>query len=146
MFIREAVPGDIPQMQLIRNAVRENVLSDPGLVTDQDCLHFITKGGKGWVCEMENKITGFSIIDTGKKNVWALFVHPDHEKKGIGRQLHDTMLDWYFSTNAIDCWLGTAPNTRAEKFYRSAGWRETGIHGKGEIKFEISAEEWRGGK
>ncbi|MCE3226346.1 MAG: putative acetyltransferase, partial [Bacteroidetes bacterium] len=39
-------------------------------------------------------------------------------------------------------WLGTAPNTRAESFYRKAGWTETGMHGQGEVKFEISFEGW----
>src|SRR5437762_1534788 len=57
---------------------------------------------------------------------------------GIGRKLHNDMLDWYFEQTNSAIWLGTAPNTRAEKFYRKAGWEETGIHGKGEIKFGMT--------
>jgi len=57
--------------------------------------------------------------------------------------LHDDMLDWYFSQTDSTIWLGTAPNTRAENFYRKAGWKEAGIHGKGEIKFEMTAATWK---
>ena len=45
MHFREATTADIPQIQLVRNAVRENVLSDPTLVTDADCEEFITRRG-----------------------------------------------------------------------------------------------------
>ncbi len=53
------------------------------------------------------------------------------------------MLDWYFSRTQKTVWLGTAPNSRAEKFYRIAGWKEVGTHGKGEIKFEMEYEDWK---
>jgi len=52
------------------------------------------------------------------------------------------MLNWYFGQTNQPVWLGTAPNTRAEKFYRRAGWIETGTHGKGEIKFEMTCVRW----
>jgi len=74
-------------------------------------------------------------------NIWALFVHPDYEKMGIGRKLHDMMLDWYFTQTKQTVWLGTAPSTRAENFYRTAGWAAVGMHGK-EIKFEMSSNDW----
>lgn len=140
--IREAHIEDIPQIQLVRNAVTENVLSDPSLVSDQDCMEFITMRGKGWVCEVDGQIVGFSIVDLKDKNVWALFVHPGFDQRGIGRQLHDTMLDWYFTKTQENLWLGTAPNTRAEAFYRKSGWVEIGAHGKGEVKFEMTYEQW----
>ncbi len=53
------------------------------------------------------------------------------------------MLDWYFSRTQQTVWLGTAPNSCAEKFYRIAGWKEVGTHGKGEIKFEMEYEDWK---
>jgi len=143
MMLREARVGDIPQIQIVRNAVKENALSNPDLVTDQDCADFISQRGKGWICEMEHQIVGFSIVDLVDHNVWALFVHPDFDKRGIGKQLHDIMLDWYFNQTQQSVWLGTAPGTRAEAFYRRAGWKEIGLHGKGEIKFEMTFEKWK---
>jgi GNAT superfamily N-acetyltransferase len=142
MNIREATIEDIKQIQIVRNAVKENMLSNPNLVTDDDCKEFITERGKGWVCEIDDTIVGFSIVDLKDNNIWALFVDPAFEKKGIGKQLHDVMMDWYFTQTTETVWLGTAPNTRAETFYRKAGWREVGMHGKNEIKFEMGCEKW----
>lgn len=142
MIFRTAVKTDIPQIQVVRNAVKENRLSNPALVSDSDVENFITQRGKGWVCEMDNTIVGFAIADLQDNNIWALFIHPDHEGKGIGKKLHSLMLDWYFSQGKENVWLGTAPDTRAEKFYRNAGWKENGMHGSKEIKFEMTSAAW----
>ncbi|WP_309641656.1 GNAT family N-acetyltransferase [Flavobacterium sp.] len=143
MIYREAVIADIPQIMKVRLAVKENTLSNPALVTNEDCVEFITERGKGWVCEIDKAIVGFSIVDLKDNNIWALFIDPDYEKKGIGRQLHDRMLHWYFDQTKTTVWLGTAPKSRAENFYRIAGWKAIGTHGKGEIKFEMTFENWR---
>jgi GNAT superfamily N-acetyltransferase len=142
MIFREATIEDIKQIQVVRNSVKENTLSYPNLVTDKDCEEFITTRGKGWVCEIENKIVGFAIVDLKENNIWALFIDPEFEKKGIGQKLHKIMLDWYFSQTKETVWLGTDINTRAEKFYRKAGWTEVGLNGSNEIKFEMTYEEW----
>jgi hypothetical protein len=52
------------------------------------------------------------------------------------------MLDWYFTQTKEKVWLGTAFNTRAEKFYRKAGWKEVGTHRTKEIKFEMTYDDW----
>ena len=141
MIFREARLEDIHQIQFVRNSVKENVLSDAGLVTDKNCEVFMFERGKGWVCEIDGTIAGFAIADLIGSNIWALFLHPDHEQKGIGRKLHDMMLEWYFSKQD-NVWLGTAPGTRAELFYEKSGWRKAGMYGK-ETKFEMTAEEWK---
>jgi GNAT superfamily N-acetyltransferase len=143
VIFREAKIADIPQIQMVRNSVKENTLSDPALVPDKDVEDYITRRGKGWVCEIDNIIIGFSIVSVTDHNVWALFINPGYEKKGIGKRLHDEMMDWYFNQTSETIWLGTGPRTRAEAFYRKAGWREVGTHGRGEIKFEITAGEWK---
>ncbi len=142
MIYREALITDIPQLSKVRLSVKENVLSNPDLVPYEDYAIFLTQLGKGWVCEMDDRMVGFAIVDMKDNNIWALFIDPEYEKKGIGRQLHDTMLDWYFRQTKTAVWLGTAPNSRAENFYSTAGWQEIGLHGKGEIKFEMTAEIW----
>lgn len=93
--------------------------------------------------EINDVIAGFAIVDLKEDNVWALFVDPEYEGKGIGKKLHRQMLDWFFSTGKKEIWLGTDPHTRAAEFYRRQGWRETGKHGNDEIKFEISSGEWQ---
>lgn len=142
MIIREATIDDIKQIQIVRNAVTENTLSNPNLVTDEDCKEFITVRGKGWVCEIDSQIVGFAIADLKENNIWALFLDPNFEKKGIGQRLHKIMLDWYFAQTKDTVWLSTDFNTRAEMFYRKAGWTEVGRIGKMEIKFEMTHKNW----
>lgn len=142
MIFREANIEDIKQIQEVRHSVKENVLSNPELVTNKDCKEFLTKRGKGWVCEVDKLIVGFAIADIEEDNIWALFLRPEFEGKGIGQQLHNLMLDWYFTNDKEKVWLGTSLHTRAEKFYRKMGWREVGKNGEDEIKFEMTKQEW----
>ncbi len=142
MIFKEAEINDIPQMQVVRNTVKENVLSNPALVADEDYVVYMKEKGKGWVCIIDDVVVGFAIVDLLGKNIWALFVHPDFDKRGIGKQLHRLMMDWYFSQTNKTIWLSTAPNSRAETFYRMNGWREVGVYGKGELKFEMGVEDW----
>ena len=142
MIFRQAIANDINQIQIVRNSVIENPLSNPDLITNEDCLEFITERGRGWICEIDNEIVGFSIVDLKERNVWALFIKPEYESRGIGIKLHQLMLDWYFKQTSNNVWLGTSPNTRAEHFYRKAGWKEIGIHADGEIKFEMTTTKW----
>ena len=143
MNFRVAEIKDIPQIQVVRNLVKENRLSDPALVPDSDVQDYITRRGRGWVFEINEQVVGFAIADLVDNNIWALFIHPGFEKLGIGKKLHDEMVNWYFSQTDKTVWLGTSPKTRAELFYRKAGWKEIGMHGKGEIKFEMTKDEWR---
>ena len=142
MIFREALISDIPQIQVVRNLVKENSLPYPTLITDEECIDFITRRGKGWVCEIEGEIVGFAIVDLRENNIWALFINPAYEAKGIGKKLHDIMLNWYFEQTKETLWLGTSPNTRAAEFYKINGWKETGKNGPKEIKFEMSESQW----
>ena len=140
---REAIKTDIPQMQIVRNSVNENKLSNPTLVTDADCEEFLLVKGKGWVCEINNIVVGFAIADLQKNNIWALFVAPAFAEKGIGKKLHSIMMKWYFEQTQKTVWLGTEPNTRAEIFYSKAGWTKVGMHGSNETKFEMNYSDWK---
>ena len=142
MNFRQAIPEDIPQIQIVRNSVKENQLSNPNLIPDELVEEFITKRGKGFVCEIDKKIVGFSIVDFVENNVWALFLLPKFEGKRIGKKLHQLMLDEYFSKTKETIWLSTEANSRAEIFYKKQGWKNAGFHGN-EVKFEMSFEDWK---
>ena len=143
MIIRQAAVSDIPQIQVVRNSVKENILSNPALVTDKDCVSYLTERGKGWVCEVDDLIVGFAIADLQDHNVWALFLLPKFEGKGIGKKLHDLMLEWYFNQTKETIWLSTGFDTRAEGFYRIQGWKEVGKYGTDELKFEMTYTDWQ---
>jgi RNAse (barnase) inhibitor barstar/GNAT superfamily N-acetyltransferase len=142
MLFREAAVTDFPGMHRVRMSVKENVLNNPLLVTESDYRKYLTANGKGWLCENDKEIIGFCIVDTSENNVWALFVHPAHEQKGIGRELQQTMLNWFFGQDKDWIWLSTSPGTRAEKFYRAGGWTQKGMTKSGEVKFEMTRKQW----
>lgn len=134
--IRLATEADIPAMHRVRLAVVENRLSDPARLTPADYLPAITELGLGWVAESSGAVAGFA-VGYRSGNIWALFVHPDHEGCGHGKALHSVMVSWLWAQGLRRLWLTTEPGTRAEAFYRSLGWRSCGIVSSGEIRFEL---------
>lgn len=138
MSIRKALRSDIAAMHAIRLRVHENQLSDPSVVTEQDYHDFMARDTMSWVHELDGVITGFVMVDVEKRNLWALFVAPEHEGKGIGKALHDKMLVHYFQ-RCDRLSLSTDPDTRAAEFYRKAGYTEQGLNSNcKELIFELS--------
>ena len=125
-MIREMLPSDVPAAHKIRLRVRENQLSDPSVVTEQDYHDFMARDTMSWVHELDGVITGFVMVDVEKRNLWALFVAPEHEGMGNGCALHKTMITAYWKRCDV-LRLTTAPQTRAARFYRKAGYTEQGL-------------------
>ena len=133
--LRQAHRGDIPGMHRVRLAVRENRLSSPDRISEADYVAEIEPPGRGWVIEVEGDIVAFAIGNSSDGNIWALFVDPGHEGRGHGRRLHDTMVEWLEAQGLARLSLTTAPGTRAQRFYETAGWRCTGPVASGELRF-----------
>lgn len=136
-MIRKARLSDVPAMNYLRLQVRENTLSDPALITEQMTADSITRSGRGWVFEQDDQLLGFSIALDEDPTIWALFVLPGYEGRGIGHGLLDAAISWLWSRGAASIWLGTESSTRAERFYRDRGWQDAGRHKNGEIRFEL---------
>ena len=141
-MIRLATPADFDILHRIRMAVRENVLSDPSKITRADYEEMLTKRGRGWVYEEGGAIRGFAIADNADRNVWALFVEPGFERRGIGRALMETMMRWMFEQDRKAVWLSTGPDTRARAFYERAGWRWTSTLPDGDLVLQLSWEDY----
>jgi GNAT superfamily N-acetyltransferase len=139
MHFRDATPADITAMHTVRMAVLENVLSSPDKVKPEDYRIFLEEKGRGWVCQDKTKVVGFAIVDMEKCNVWALFVDPDYEGRGIGRRLLSLLTSYAFAQGCSRLWLGTQPDSRAKAFYMKAGWRPCGLTSSGDIRFELEA-------
>jgi GNAT superfamily N-acetyltransferase len=133
---RIASTADIPAMHKVRLAVRENRLISM-VITEQHYATEIETTGRGWVAIENDAVLGFAIGNQRTGNIWALFVDPAHERRGIGRQLHDTMVQWLFQQSLAKLSLGTAPGTRAAQFYETAGWTFVGLHPDGEALYEL---------
>jgi GNAT superfamily N-acetyltransferase len=134
--VREATSDDVFAMHEIRLSVLENVLSDPNKITPAHYRRYLGKFAKSWVFVEASQIVGFAAADAKSGNVWALFVRPGHERRGIGRHLHDEMMNWLFATGCDRAWLTTGRSTRAEHFYLSAGWTPVETTPTGEIVLE----------
>ena len=84
---------------------------------------------KGWLCEIDNKIVGFTMGNktTGEMLVIALL--PDYEGLGIGKQLLTLVENWLFSQGHNELWLTTSPDPkiRSNGFYKKLGWTATGV-------------------
>jgi GNAT superfamily N-acetyltransferase len=117
-------------------SVRENRLVST-VISETDIQAAIEQHGRGWVVEIDGVIVAFAIGNATSGNIWALFVDPDHERRGHGRQLHDRMLDWLWAQGLKQLWLTTEPDTRAQRFYEAAGWKLAGKTAKGEMRYEL---------
>lgn len=137
--IREATAGDIDAMHRIRMAVRENRLTDPSWLTPAMYRACLSDSGvaNSWVAEVEGRLAGFSVGRIPERDIWALFVDPAHEGRGIGRALIDTATRWLFERGVPTVELSTTPGTRADRFYREAGWQRGETTAKGEIMYRL---------
>ena len=132
--LRRAVHADIPRLKEIRAAVRENRLADPGSVTTEHYVGFIDRAAI-WAFDEGGRVVGFGVGDTKDGSIWALFVDPACEGRGIGRALLDRVCADLVRAGHRLATLGTDPNTRAERFYRNHGWVPVGLDGRGEMIF-----------
>jgi GNAT superfamily N-acetyltransferase len=134
---RPAELADIPVLMEIRDAVRENRLVTLRIGAE-DYVRALSVDGRAWVCEADGRLVGFGCGRPAKKDVWALFVLPEHEGKGIGTALLTRVETWLFEQGLDTITLSTAPGTRAEHLYRHRGWKEAGVTEGGELLFRLT--------
>ena len=120
---RQACDKDIEGMHRVRKAVLENRLTS-NKIRAEHYAPYLEELGRSWVAlDDAGEVLGFASGNKVNGNIWALFVHPAAEGKGIGKRLHDMMIAWLFSTGLLELNLSTGANTRAQQFYERAGWK-----------------------
>ncbi|TDQ50609.1 GNAT family N-acetyltransferase [Permianibacter aggregans] len=134
---RVATVADIPAMHRVRMAVKENVLSNPAKVTPEMYVPYLQEFGKGWVCEDQGQILGLSIVDYRNGSVWALFVDPTAEQRGIGKRLMQVLVDDARRRGFVELKLSTAIDTRADRFYLRQGWLPGEVDADGERHYRL---------
>lgn len=79
-----------------------------------------------WTAQQPHTLAGFahaSVDDAGCK-LDKLYVHPDSQRRGIGRALLDAVRDWAQAQGARRLWLQVnRGNTQALAAYRQYGFR-----------------------
>jgi GNAT superfamily N-acetyltransferase len=137
VLFREANLEDIPALSEIRLSVKENALSDPRRITREMYVDYLSASGKGWLCEVDEEVVGFSVASTGDASIWALFVKPAYEGRGIGKRLLKLATSWLFEMGAQSVILSTAAHTRADRFYELQGWKRGDIKPDGEVAYRL---------
>jgi GNAT superfamily N-acetyltransferase len=135
VIIREATRADIPALVVVRGSVRENVLTSH--IPTQRLVAGLESLGRGWVAEHEGRVIGFSMADREESMIWALFLLPEWEGKGVGRRLLEKATGWLCGEGGGSIWLTTEPGSRAEGFYEHVGWERVGVTEGGEVRFEL---------
>jgi GNAT superfamily N-acetyltransferase len=139
MLIREATSDDIPHMHRIRLSVRENRLNDTSWLTPDVYAACLKPAGTAntWVAEIDGTVAGFATARLAEGDIWALFVDSTHEGHGIGRALLDRAVGWLFERALGEVMLATGPGTRADAFYRRAGWRRGETLENGDVRYRL---------
>ena len=138
---RVATGADLPGIGRVRTSVVENLLTREQLdqrgITNESVAASFLADSKGWLAEQGAEIVAFSIADRASGSIFALFVLPGYEQRGLGSRLLDLALQWLWDNGAALVWLTTGPGTRAARFYAQRGWTCTGTDPNGELRFEI---------
>ncbi|WP_394521993.1 GNAT family N-acetyltransferase [Pantoea sp. SGAir0184] len=123
--IRTAQAADIDGMFHVRISVIENHLSREEMrrigITENVVADLIEKSRCAWVATDDEKIIGFSMILPDEGYLFAAFVLPEYEGRGIGRRLVELAENELFRHHEI-AWLETDKQSRAAKFYIQLGW------------------------
>ncbi len=135
MLIREASRDDVPALAAVRGAVKENVLTSD--IPPERLVAGLEVRGRGWVAEYEGQVVGFSMADREESMIWALFLLPEWERRGLGAALLGRAVGWLWREGCENIWLTTEPGSRAEGFYAHLGWTRVEMTDKGEVRFEL---------
>ena len=147
IIYREARDADLPGITRVRTSVAENHLSVAQMeargITEASVIASFRVDKKGWVGEYDGEVVAFAIADRASRSIFALFVRPAFQGRGIGGRLLDLAAGWLWDCGSRDIWLTTRKGTRAAAFYARRGWTATGIDPEGNVRYECERPENR---
>lgn len=138
-IIRPAIEDDIPAIRDVRTSVRENHLSVEQMaelgITGDTIAEALGREPCIWVAECDGQVVAFSMADSARACVFAAFVRPEWEGRGLGRRLMERAEAFLFERHAA-IWLETDGTSRAAGFYDRLGWSLTQTFANGDVRFE----------
>lgn len=141
MQITLATPDDIETLFEIRTSVAQNHQSRDELsalgVTPDSLAEMLRTRSRAWLAHVEGTAAGFSMADSARATIFAMFVRPGFEQRGIGRRLMAEAEAWLFAQGWDQIWLATGSDEslRAWGFYLHLGWVPAGVLDDGQVRF-----------
>jgi GNAT superfamily N-acetyltransferase len=89
------------------------------------------------VAEVDGEIVAFCYADKLNASIWALFVRPGYEGRGLAKSLLKQAGDWLFGLGHGTIRLTTSANTRADRFYAAQGWSREPV-GASEVAYSLT--------
>jgi ribosomal protein S18 acetylase RimI-like enzyme len=144
-IISDAIPDDVPEMLSVRritwlatypnrhygisaNDLKDNLdkINADSLIRWQKRIAEDTSSHT-WFAKFQSRIIGFVSASKDKdcNHIRALYILPDYQGKGIGKQLMQTALGWLGNNLKISLDVVTY-NEKAINFYRKFGFVENG--------------------
>lgn len=139
--VRVATPADIESLFDIRTSVVQNHLSREQMAElgiDATTLAQALSGEPcAWVAELDGEPVAFSMVDHDDASVFAVFVKPDFEGRGLGSAVLQPAEAALFQRHAL-IWLVTdgRAGIRANGFYQRHGWRVVRQLDEGDVRYE----------
>lgn len=138
-LIRPANTADVDAIFHIRTSVKENHLSrdqmaDMG-ITPEAIKETIAAEPCAWLAEVDGHPVAFAMVDMEEGCVFAAFVLPEYEGRGLGRKLiAEAEAGLFFEHETI--WLETDGKSRAYGFYTRLGWTPVSTDENGDVRLE----------
>lgn len=143
MTLRSATARDADDLFDIRCSVNQNHQSREELATLGITVESVAEMIRGGdyvttIAEVDGRAVGVTMAQISEGYIFAAFIRPDYEGRGIGRALMKAAENGLRSAGVEEAWLSTGaePSLRAAGFYRHLGWREAGSLPDGQIIFK----------
>lgn len=143
MTLRPATESDVETLFEIRCSVIENhqsreELADIGITPDSVAEMIRGSGYVAFIAEVEGQAVGLIMAEVSEGYIYACFVRPAFEGRGIGRALMEATEEVLRNRGVKEAWLstGAGDNLRAIGFYTRMGWVRNGFLDDGQIRFE----------
>ncbi|CAI8701141.1 MULTISPECIES: GNAT family N-acetyltransferase [unclassified Pseudomonas] len=124
---RMATVEDVESLFEIRTSVAQNHLSREQMdalgITAQVLNSAIKEGPCVWIAEVDERPVAFSMIDRDEGEVFAMFVRPAYENRGLGRLLMAAAeAELFRAHERIFLVTDGRQEIRANGFYQRLGW------------------------
>jgi L-amino acid N-acyltransferase YncA len=90
---------------------------------------------RAWIADVDGRPVAFSMAKSAERTVFAIFVRPGYEGRGLGRALMNRAEAWLFASGADEIWLTTGSDLaarpgrtpRARRCTCRFGFRQVGL-------------------